>query len=154
MLPTAANRPPCILSAFRFYAVRPTYGLATSEGVVLWHLDDHNSQPIRVSYLHLAQPPRLVSWELDNIHSSLRQHSSYGVHVSHLQPQAHVLICGSVRGARKLDEASTEEEHDAPVEPLRRKVGVWRPRVESVVPFGASHRRHRGHERRRRQERV
>jgi hypothetical protein len=33
MLPTAANSPPCVLSTFRFYALRPTHGSTTPERV-------------------------------------------------------------------------------------------------------------------------
>src|SRR5215217_2501873 len=80
----------------------------------LWYLDDHNAQPVRVSYLHLPQPPRLVSWELDNIHSGLFQLVSYGVDVSHLQPQTYILAGPSARGARELEESSTKEENYPP----------------------------------------
>ena len=55
---------------------------ATPERVGLGYLDDHNAHPVRVSYLHLSQPPRLVSRELDNIHSALFQLVSYGVDLS------------------------------------------------------------------------
>ena len=87
---------------------------ATSERVGLWYLDDHNTQPVRVSYVHLAQPPRLVCQQLDNIHSSFLQLVSYGVDVSHLQPQTYTLASPSAPGARKLKEASSEEENHAP----------------------------------------
>src|SRR5215207_393739 len=79
----------------------------------LWDLDDHYPQPVRISYLHLPQPPRLVSRELDNIHSGLFQLVSYGVDVSHLRPQTYTLAGPSARGARKLKEASSEEEDHA-----------------------------------------
>src|SRR5829696_6191819 len=87
---------------------------ATSERVDLGYLDDHNAQPVRVSYLHLPQPPRLVSRELDNIHSGLFQLVSYCVDVSHLQPQTYTLAGPSARGARQLKEASSEEENHPP----------------------------------------
>src|SRR5215218_4432959 len=87
---------------------------ATSERMGLWHLDDHNTHPVRISYLHLPQPPRLVSRELDNIHSGLFQLVSYGVDVSHLQPQTYILAGPSARGARQLEEASSEEENHTP----------------------------------------
>src|SRR5215210_7503983 len=87
---------------------------ATPERVGLWYLDDHNNQAVRVSYLHLPQPPRLVSRRLHNIHSSLFQLVSYSVDVSHLQPQTHTLAGPSARGARQLKEASSEEENHAP----------------------------------------
>src|SRR5215203_2447882 len=64
---------------------------ATSERMGLWYLNDHNAQPVRVSYLHLPQPPRLVCRELDNVHSGLFQLVSYSVDVSHLQPQTYTL---------------------------------------------------------------
>jgi hypothetical protein len=69
---------------------------ATPQRMGLWYLHDHDAQPVRISYLHLPQPPRLVSRELDNIHSSLFQLVSYGVDVSHLQPQTYTLA-GPVR---------------------------------------------------------
>ena len=56
---------------------------AASERMGLWYLDDHYPQPVRISYLHLPQPPRHVSRELDNIHSGLFQLVSYDVDVSH-----------------------------------------------------------------------
>src|SRR5215204_691190 len=87
---------------------------ATSERVGLWYLHDHNAQPVRVSYLHLSQPPRLVCRELDNIHCGLFQFVSYGVDVSHLQPQTYTLASLGARGARQLEEASSEEEDHAP----------------------------------------
>src|ERR671910_2721496 len=80
----------------------------------LWYLNEHNAQPIRVTYLHLPQTPRLVCRRLDNLHSGLLQLVSYGVHVSHLQPQSYTLACPSARGARQLKEASSEEEDHAP----------------------------------------
>src|SRR5215207_6336853 len=80
----------------------------------LWDLDDHYPQPVRISYLHLPQRPRLVSRELDNIHSGLFQLVSYGVDVSHLQPQTYTLASLGARGARQLEEASSEEEDHAP----------------------------------------
>src|SRR5687767_2229551 len=80
----------------------------------LWDLHDHYPQPVRISYQHLPQPPRLVSRELDNIHSGLFQHVSYGVDVSHLQPYTYTLACPSARGARELKETSSEEENHAP----------------------------------------
>src|ERR671913_641115 len=87
---------------------------ATSERVGLWYLDDHNTQPVRVSYLHLPQPPWLVSRQLDNIHSGPFQLVSYGVDVSHLQPQTYTLAGPSGRGARQLKESSSEEENHTP----------------------------------------
>src|ERR687897_2427358 len=87
---------------------------AKPEWVCLWHLDDHYLQPVRVSYLHLPQPPRLVRRELDNIHFALFQLVSYGVDVWHLQPQTYTLAGPSARGARELKEASSEEEDHAP----------------------------------------
>src|SRR5688572_25670944 len=87
---------------------------ATSERVGLWYLHDHYPHPVRVSYLHLAQPPRLVRRELDNIHSGLFKVASYSVDVSHLQPQSYTLVSLSARGARELEEASSEEEDHAP----------------------------------------
>src|SRR5215216_2198175 len=86
---------------------------ATPDRVGLWYLHDHDAQPVRVSYLHLAQPPRLVSRELDNIHSGLFQLVSYGVDVSHLQPQTYTLAGPGVRGARQLEESSAKEENHA-----------------------------------------
>ena len=80
----------------------------------LWYLNDHYPQPVRVSYLHLAQPPRLVCRHLDNIHSGLFQLTSYAVEVSHLQPQSYTLAGSSARGARELKEASSEKENHAP----------------------------------------
>ena len=80
----------------------------------LWYLDDHNTQPVRVSYLHLPQPPRLVCRHLDNIHSGLFKLLSYGVDISHLQPKSYTLTCPSARGARDLKEASSEEEDHPP----------------------------------------
>jgi hypothetical protein len=114
MLPTTANSPLCVLSAFRFYAFRPTHGSTTPEWVGLGYLDDHDPQPVRVSYLHLAQSPRLVSRELDYIYSGLLQLAPYGVNISHLQPQTYALARPGARGARKLKEASSKEEHYAP----------------------------------------
>src|SRR5215204_215207 len=87
---------------------------ATPERVVLGYLNDHNTQPVRVSYLHLPQPPRLVSRQLDNIYSGLFQLVSYGVDVSNLQPQTYTLASPSAPGARKLKEASSEEENHTP----------------------------------------
>src|SRR5918994_2393614 len=84
---------------------------ATSKRVGLWYLDHHNTQPVRVSYLHLPQPPWLVSRQLDNIHSGPFQLVSYGVDVSHLQPQTYTLAGPSGRGARELKEASSEEDY-------------------------------------------
>src|ERR687890_28172 len=69
---------------------------ATSERMGFWDLDDHNTHPVRVSYLHLAQPPRLVSRRVDNIHSGLFQLVSYSVDVSHLQPQTYTLVGSSI----------------------------------------------------------
>src|SRR5215204_81015 len=85
---------------------------ATPERVGLWYLHDHDAQPVRISYL--PQPPRLVCRRLDNIHSGLFQHVSYGIDVSHLQPQTYTLACPSARGARQLDEATSEEENHTP----------------------------------------
>src|ERR671910_3110474 len=87
---------------------------AKPEWVCLWHLDDHYLQPVRVSYLHLPQPPRLVSRQLDNLYSGLFQLVSYGVDLSHLQPQTYIPASPSGRGARQLKEASSEEENHAP----------------------------------------
>src|SRR5215211_8488815 len=87
---------------------------ATPDRVGLWYLHDHDAQPVRVSYLHLAQPPRLVSRELDNIHSGLFQLVSYSVDVWHLQPQTYTLAGSSARGARELKGSSSEEENHAP----------------------------------------
>src|SRR5918995_4634912 len=87
---------------------------ATPERVGLWYLDNHNTQPVRISYLHLAQPPWLVRRRLDNIHSGLFQLVSYGVDVWHLQPQSYTLAGPRARGARELKEASSEEEDHAP----------------------------------------
>src|SRR5215211_2554171 len=87
---------------------------ATPEWVGLWYLDDHDAQPLRVSYLHLPQPPRLISRGLDNIHCGLFEFVSYGVDVSHLQPQTYTLASLGARGARQLEEASSEEEDHAP----------------------------------------
>src|SRR5918997_3728113 len=92
----------------------PQRSSATSKRVGLGYLDDHNTQPLWVSYLHLPQPPRLVSRELDNIHSGPFQLVSYGVDVSHLQPQTYTLAGPSARGVRQLKEASSEEENHAP----------------------------------------
>jgi hypothetical protein len=80
----------------------------------LWDLDDHYPQPVRVLYLHLPQPPWLVSRRLDNIDSGLLQLLSYDVDVSHLQSQSYTLAGDHARGARQLKEASSEEENHAP----------------------------------------
>src|SRR5918999_438776 len=80
----------------------------------LCYLDDHNTQPVRVSYLHLPQPPRLVSRRLDNINSCPFQLASCSVDVSQLQPHTYTLACPSARGARQLKESSSEEEDHAP----------------------------------------
>jgi hypothetical protein len=60
MLPTAANSPPCVLSAFGFYAVRPTDASATPARVVFGHLDDHDAQPAisEASEKHRPHRPR------------------------------------------------------------------------------------------------
>src|SRR5215204_4128247 len=87
---------------------------ATPERVALGYLHDHDTQPVRVSYLHLPQLPWLVSRQLDNIHSGPFQLVSYSVDVSHLQPQTYILASLGARGARQLKEASSEEENHAP----------------------------------------
>jgi hypothetical protein len=89
MLSTATSSPPWVRSAFRFYALRPTHRSATPERMVFGYLDDYDAQSVWVPYLHLAQPPPLVSRELENIHSGPFQLLSYGVHVPHLQPQTY-----------------------------------------------------------------
>src|SRR5215211_6101252 len=73
---------------------------ATLERMGLWYLDDHYPQPVRVSYLQLPQRPPLVCRRLDNIHSRLLQLLSYGVDVSHLQPQTYTLAGPSARGSQ------------------------------------------------------
>jgi hypothetical protein len=52
--------------------------------MVFGYLDDHNRQPIRVSYLHLAQPPWLVSRRFDYLDPGISELTPYGVDVSHL----------------------------------------------------------------------
>src|ERR671914_1400178 len=79
----------------------------------LGYLDDHNTQPVRVSYLHLPQPPRLVCRQLDNIHSGHFQLVSYGVDISYLQPQTYALAGTSARGPGELEEAPAQEENHA-----------------------------------------
>jgi hypothetical protein len=82
--PPAGFIPPRLRRELRRKETQPSS--ATSERMGLWDLDNHDPQLVRVSYLHLPQPPRLVSRQLDNIHSTLLQLASYSVDVSHLQP--------------------------------------------------------------------
>ena len=73
---------------------------AASERMGLWYLDDHYPQPVRISYLHLPQPPRHVGRELDNIHSGLFQLVSYDVDVSHSLSYTRWLQCARSQTAQ------------------------------------------------------
>lgn len=55
---------------------------AAPQRVVLGNLDDDDPQPVRVCDTHLAQPPWLVQWALEYVHSGACELAPDGVDVS------------------------------------------------------------------------
>jgi hypothetical protein len=92
-------------------------GGAAAQRMIRRHLHDADTDSVRVGDPHLQQPPRLPPRLLQDRHATLAELPPRHGQVPYLQPQRHAVPRRPSSAAGHLQEAATQEEHRAPLQP-------------------------------------
>jgi hypothetical protein len=87
--------------------------LVPPQRMIIWDLDQDNSQPIRIRDPHLHQPPRLLPRLAEYWHPGLKQPAMLGLHITDLDPDRHRISGRIGRASADLKKAVTQKEHEA-----------------------------------------